>query len=106
MHLLAMKTVRPSLTECRVAAKTAEEEEQFVRDWRRWSPTWSWWRPAPTAPRPWRADILSTATSAQAPLLKAAWMKPGSFYSHVGSWEDEYAVARRCQRSSATTGRQ
>ncbi|MHC4178956.1 MAG: ornithine cyclodeaminase family protein, partial [Planctomycetota bacterium] len=30
MHLLAMKTVRPSLTECRVSAKTAEEEQQFI----------------------------------------------------------------------------
>jgi ornithine cyclodeaminase/alanine dehydrogenase-like protein (mu-crystallin family) len=44
------------------------------------------------------ADILVTATSAQAPLLKAAWMKPGSFYSHVGGWEDEYAVAKQCQK--------
>jgi len=25
--------------------------------------------------------------------LKAAWVKPGSFYSHVGGYEDEYAVA-------------
>jgi ornithine cyclodeaminase/alanine dehydrogenase-like protein (mu-crystallin family) len=32
MHLLAMKTVRPTLTECRVSAKTAEEEQQFVRE--------------------------------------------------------------------------
>src|ERR1700748_2850964 len=32
VNLLAMKTVRPSLTECRVSAKTAEEEQQFVRE--------------------------------------------------------------------------
>ena len=44
------------------------------------------------------ADILVTATSAQAPLLKAAWMKPGSFYSHIGGWEDEYAVAKQCDK--------
>ena len=44
------------------------------------------------------ADILVTATSAQAPLLKAAWMKPGAFYSHVGGWEDEYEVAAQCQK--------
>ena len=44
------------------------------------------------------ADILVTATSAQAPLLKAAWMKPGAFYSHIGGWEDEYEVARQCQK--------
>ncbi|MHC4181125.1 MAG: ornithine cyclodeaminase family protein, partial [Planctomycetota bacterium] len=44
------------------------------------------------------ADIIVTATSAQAPLLKAAWMKPGSFYSHIGGWEDEYAVAQQCDK--------
>ena len=44
------------------------------------------------------ADILVTATSAQAPLLKAAWMKPGAFYSHIGGREEEYAVARRCEK--------
>jgi ornithine cyclodeaminase/alanine dehydrogenase-like protein (mu-crystallin family) len=44
------------------------------------------------------ADVLITATSAQAPLLKAEWMKPGSFYSHIGGWEDEYAVAKQCDK--------
>ncbi|MCF6342633.1 MAG: ornithine cyclodeaminase family protein, partial [Bacteroidales bacterium] len=44
------------------------------------------------------ADIIVTATSAQAPLLKADWMKPGAFYSHVGGWEDEYAVAKQCDK--------
>ena len=41
------------------------------------------------------ADIIVTATSAQAPLLKADWFKPGAFYSHVGGWEDEYEVAQQ-----------
>lgn len=30
MHLLSMKVVRPSLKQCRVAARTAEEERQFL----------------------------------------------------------------------------
>jgi ornithine cyclodeaminase/alanine dehydrogenase-like protein (mu-crystallin family) len=25
-------------------------------------------------------------------------MKPGSFYSHIGGWEDEYAVAKQCEK--------
>jgi len=25
-------------------------------------------------------------------------MKPGAFYSHVGGWEDEYAVAKACDK--------
>jgi ornithine cyclodeaminase/alanine dehydrogenase-like protein (mu-crystallin family) len=44
------------------------------------------------------ADIIVTATSAQAPLLKADWMKLGAFYSHVGGWEDEFAVAKNCDK--------
>jgi ornithine cyclodeaminase/alanine dehydrogenase-like protein (mu-crystallin family) len=99
MNLLAMKSVRPGLAECRVSAKTAEEERQFVREL---APiltdmnlvaaeTDSAWAMS-------EADILVTATSAQAPLLQAAWMKPGSFYTHVGGWEDEYAVAKQCEK--------
>jgi ornithine cyclodeaminase/alanine dehydrogenase-like protein (mu-crystallin family) len=97
MNLLALKTVRPSLAECRVSAKTAEEERQFVGELARVLPDLQF-RTADTDSA-WamsEADILVTATSAQAPILKAAWMRPGSFYTHVGGWEDEYAVAKQC----------
>ncbi len=95
MHLLAMKTVCPTLTECRVSAKTAEEEQQFVRELAPLVPDMELVATGTDGARAMEgADILVTATSAQAPLLKAAWMKPGSFYSHVGGWEDEYAVAK------------
>jgi ornithine cyclodeaminase/alanine dehydrogenase-like protein (mu-crystallin family) len=99
MHLLAMKTVRPTLTECRVSARTAEEEQQFVRELAPLVPDMELVATGTDGARAMEgADILVTATSAQAPLLKAAWMKPGSFYSHVGGWEDEYAVAKQCQK--------
>lgn len=99
MHLIAMKTVRPSLRECRIGAKTREEEEQFIREM---SPLFEGmdFVAADTDLQKATdgADIIVTATSAQAPLLKAAWMKPGAFYSHVGGWEDEYAVAKQCEK--------
>jgi ornithine cyclodeaminase/alanine dehydrogenase-like protein (mu-crystallin family) len=99
MHLLAMKTVCPTLTECRVAARTAEEERQFLRELAPLVPDMELTSTGTDRARAMKgADILVTATSAQAPLLEAAWMKPGSFYSHVGGWEDEYAVARQCQK--------
>lgn len=99
MHLLAMKTIRPTLEECRVAAKTATEEELFIEQMERIEPSMRF-VPAHTdgAAAMSGADILVTATSAQAPLLKAEWMKPGSFYSHIGGWEDEYAVAKQCDK--------
>jgi len=99
MHLLSMKVVRPGLKQCRVTAKTLEEEQRFIDEL---SPLFSdmefvgggtHGRNAMDG-----ADILVTATSAQAPLLKAEWMKPGAFYSHIGGWEDEYAVAQQCDK--------
>lgn len=99
MHLIAMKTALPSLRECRVAAKDPAEERQFVDEMGpilqdvEISGTGSDLEAATSG-----ADVIVTATSAQAPLLKAKWVKPGAFYSHVGGWEDEYAVAKSCDK--------
>jgi len=99
MHLLAMKIVRPSLTECRVAAKTVEEEQQFIKELSPLIPDIKFISANTVARNAMKdADILVTATSAQAPLLKAEWMKPGAFYSHIGGWEDEYEVAEQCDK--------
>jgi len=100
MHLLAMKAALPSLEECRVAAKEPEEEEQFIREM---TPIFAGEVSITGTNTNLEAavsdaDVIVTATSAQAPLLQAAWMKPGAFYSHVGGWEDEYAVAKQCQK--------
>lgn len=99
MHLLAMKTARPSLRECRVAAKTDEEVDRFVGQLAPILPDVEFVAAGTDTARAMDgADILVTATSAQAPLLQAEWMGPGSFYSHVGGWEDEYAVAQQCDK--------
>jgi ornithine cyclodeaminase/alanine dehydrogenase-like protein (mu-crystallin family) len=99
MHLIAMKTAVPSLEVCRVGAKEPAEEDQFVQEMSAILPQLKYEKAntnLETATSD--ADIIVTATSAQAPLLKAAWMKPGAFYSHVGGWEDEYAVAKACDK--------
>ena len=99
MHLLAMKVVRPSLKECRVAAKSTAEEQQFIDELSPLVPDMTFVGANTHARAAMEgADILVTATSAQAPLLKAEWMKPGTFYSHIGGWEDEYAVAQLCDK--------
>ncbi len=99
MHLIAMKTALPTLESCLVAAKDASEEEQFVREM---SPIVGDMNIRGTSTdleaAVSDADVIVTATSAQAPLLKAEWMKPGAFYSHVGGWEDEYAVAAQADK--------
>lgn len=99
MHLIAMKTAVPSLEECRISAKYDHEEKQFIDELQPLFPDMKF-SAADTDGRKAMdgADILVTATSAQAPLLKAEWMKPGAFYSHIGGWEDEYAVAKQCEK--------
>ena len=99
MHLLSMKVVRPGLRECRVASKTIEEEQQYIDELSPLFPDMKFVGANTNGRTAMEdADILVTATSAQAPLLKASWMKPGAFYSHIGGWEDEYAVAQQCNK--------
>ncbi|MEM1068806.1 MAG: ornithine cyclodeaminase family protein [Planctomycetota bacterium] len=99
MHLIAMKTAIPSLESCRVAAKESEEENQFVDEMSAILPDLAFEKVSGDLGRATcDADIIVTATSAQAPLLKAEWVKPGAFYSHVGGWEDEYGVAKICDK--------
>ena len=90
MHLLGMKSVRPGLKVCKVAAKDAFEEENFIRDMQPILPDMQFVACNTVLEDAIRdSDIIVTATSAQAPLLKAAWIKEGAFYSHIGGWEDE-----------------
>ncbi len=99
MHLIAMKTAIPTIEECRVSAKYDHEEKQFVDEMSPLFPNIRFVTAGTDARKAIEgADVLVTATSAQAPLLKAAWVKPGTFYSHIGGWEDEYDVARQCQK--------
>ena len=99
MHLIAMKTAVPSLSLCKVAAKDPAEEDLFVKEMSAVLPDLKYEKAGSDLGRATSdADIIVTATSAQAPLLQAKWMKPGSFYSHVGGWEDEYAVAKACDK--------
>lgn len=99
MHLLALKAAVPSLAECRVSAKYDHEEAKFVKEMAPLLEDIRFTTADTDAAKAMEgADLLVTATSAQAPLLKAAWMKPGSFYSHIGGWEDEYDVARQCEK--------
>ena len=93
MHLIGMKTVRPSLKQCRVSAKNSQEEGQFIDELSPLFPDMEFIGTQTNTKKAMDgADILVTATTAQAPLLHANWVKPGAFYSHIGGWEDEYDV--------------
>ncbi len=93
MHLIGMKSVRPSLKVCKVAAKYAEEETAFIENLQPLFPDMKFIACNTNLEKSIReSDIAVTAVSCQAPLLKAAWIdrNAGVFYSHIGGWEDEY----------------
>ena len=93
MHLLGMKAVRPGLKLCRVAAKYPEEEQDFIEKLSPLFPDMTFVACGGVLENAIRdSDIIVTATSAQAPLLKAEWIRKGAFYSHVGGYECEYGV--------------
>ena len=95
MHLLGIKAVRPSLKVCKVAAISNAEEEAFIRDLSKIIPDMEFVACNTVLKDAIEgSDIIVTATSAQAPLLKAEWIKKGAFYSHIGGWEDEYEVVK------------
>lgn len=93
MHLLGMKSVRPGLKVCRVAAKLPEEEQGFIDSLKPVLPDMEFIACNTVLENAIRdSDIIVTATSAQAPLLKPEWIKKGAFYSHVGGYECDYKV--------------
>ena len=95
MHLLGMKSVRPGLDTCYVAAKEPHEEADFIRDLQPLLPDMRFIACNTVLSAAIESsDIIVTATSAQAPLLKAAWIRKGTFYSHIGGWEEEFAVPK------------
>ncbi len=99
MHLLAIKSVRPSLKVCRVSSRTVRHEIEFVDQMQPILPDMEIVAMQTNHKAAIEgAEVLVTATSAQAPLLKADWIKPGSFYSHVGGWEDEFGVAQQSDK--------
>ena len=99
MHFVGMKTVLPGLKVCRVASRTGEREQEFIRQLSplypdvEFIPCQSDYEKAAVG-----ADVIVTAISGQAPLLHGAWCKKGSFYCHVAGWEDDDETALKADK--------
>lgn len=99
MHLLGMKAVRPSLKVCKVAAVSSADEQGFIDSLQPLFPDMKFIACDTVLEKAIRdSDIVVTATSAQAPLLKADWLKKGVFYSHVGGYECEYEAITKADK--------
>lgn len=98
-HFLVIKTLFPNIKTCYVSSRTHESEVGFVDAMKTKFDDVEFImcnRDYDLAAR--NADIIVTAVSCQAPLLKADSIKEGAFYCHVGGWEDEYDVALKADK--------
>ena len=94
-QLEALKEVLPQLAEVRAYDLRREAAEAFAAEARdRHGLEAQAVESAEQAVR--GADVVVTVTVADEPIVKEAWMKPGSFFSAVGSYqEEEFEVVSR-----------
>lgn len=98
-HFLAMKNLFPSINNCNISANNKASEDTFINQMSKFHSDVEFkayhesYRDAVAD-----ADIIITAISGQEPILKADWIKDGAFYSHVGGYEDEFAVAKKASK--------
>lgn len=99
MQMIAMKSVRPGIKVCRVSSRHAETEQEFISSLKPILPDVEFIAMnGDMEAAVSDADIIVTAVSCQAPLLKADWIKKGAFYNHIGGWEDEYACVLKADK--------
>lgn len=95
-HLLVFASLYPELVECHVASRLSSNADLLASDMAGKIAGMDVLSSGDNYEEAVvDADIVVTAISGQAPILRASWLKEGCFYCHVGGWEDEYAVALR-----------
>lgn len=99
MHFTLLKHMFPTIRECRVASRKSRSEQAFVETFSDKVANVAFVACGGDFSRAvCDADIIVTAISGQAPVLKTKDVKTGSLYIHVGGWEDEYGVALKADK--------
>lgn len=98
-HFIAIKQMFPQIDTCYVASRSVKGENQFIDIMKKKYPDVDF-IPCNSdyEKTAQNADIIVTAVSCQEPLLKADAVKKGTYYCHVGGWEDEYAVPKKATK--------
>lgn len=99
MHFALLKHLFPTIKECRVSSRKAESEEAFIAKFKDITTDVTFVACGNDSHRcAADADIIVTAISGQAPVLKARDITKGSLYIHVGGWEYEFEVALKAKK--------
>jgi len=95
-HFLALMHVLPNVKTCKVASRTKQSEQAFIRQMSRFYPDITFVACDGEYERAARdSQVIVTAISGQETLLRAEWIAEGALYLHVGGLEDEYGVAQK-----------
>lgn len=98
-NFIAIKTMHPNITKCYVSSRKAASENEFVNKLEsNYKDVTFVCCNSNHKLAAEHADIIVTATTAQEPLLLADWVQDGALYCHTAGYEDEYAVAKKCNK--------
>jgi len=99
MHFTLLKHLFPSIKECRISSRKETTEELFINTFSDIAPDVRFIACGNSSfLAASGADIIVTAISGQAPVLKAKDVTKGGLYIHVGGWEDDYGVALKANK--------
>ena len=98
-HFMAIKKILPNIDTCYVASRTPESEKRFIDRMKEKYPEVRFIGcNSDCSQAACNSDIVVTAVSCQKPLLRADAVRPGTYYCHVGGWEDEYEVPLKASK--------
>lgn len=98
-HLLAIKTIFPDIDTCYISSRTAESEKKFVEQMRKFHNDVEYiCCNGDHKQAVCDADIIVTAISGQEKILRADWIKAGTFYCHVAGLEDDFGVPLKADK--------
>ncbi len=98
-HFMTMKSIFPTIKKCKISSNDINSENAFKNDVSKFYADVEFEVCNSNYEKAvFDADIIITAISGQAPVLKADWIKKGCLYCHVGGWEDEFEVALKADK--------
>lgn len=99
MHFTLLKHLFPTIKKCRISSRKETTEDSFIDTFADVTPDVKFIACRNSSYKAASgADIIVTAISGQAPVLKANDITKGGLYIHVGGWEDEYGVALKANK--------